>query len=223
MDRMVTSLLETDLYKFSMGQAIYHQFPSYTATWSFKCRNEGVRFTKEMVEEIRHQIRLYCELKFTEEELAYLSTITWFKSSYIDFLRLWHPRYEDFTIGEDAECGLTIETTGTWLNTSMYEIPTLAIINEVYFRMQYDYDELMASFERRLDEMNLSRVINKPYSGTFVPNAVLRGKSTCDLVSVMLEFNKRMYLDDNGNLDESKAFQIQNLVGNILADCADLD
>ncbi len=152
MDRMVTSLLETDLYKFSMGQAIYHQFPSYTATWSFKCRNEGVRFTKEMVEEIKHQIRLYCELKFTEEELAYLSTITWFKSSYIDFLRLWHPRYEDFTIGEDAECGLTIETTGTWLNTSMYEIPTLAIVNEVYFRMQYDYDELMASFERRLDE-----------------------------------------------------------------------
>lgn len=152
MDRMVTSLLETDLYKFSMGQAIYHQFPSYTATWSFKCRNEGVRFTKEMVEEIKHQIRLYCELKFTEEELAYLSTITWFKSSYIDFLRLWHPRYEDFTIGEDAECGLTIETTGTWLNTSMYEIPTLAIVNEVYFRMQYDYNELMASFERRLDQ-----------------------------------------------------------------------
>ena len=152
MDRMVTSLLETDLYKFSMGQAIYHQFPSYTATWSFKCRNEDVHFTKEMVEEIKNQIRLYCELKFTEEELAYLSTITWFKSSYIDFLRLWHPRYEDFTIGEDAECGLTIETSGTWLNTSMYEIPTLAIVNEVYFRMQYDYNELMSSFERRLDE-----------------------------------------------------------------------
>ena len=152
MERMVTSLLETDLYKFSMGQAIYHQFPSYTATWSFKCRNEDVHFTEEMVEEIKNQIRLYCELKFTEEELAYLGTITWLKSSYIDFLRLWHPRYEDYTIGSDAECGLTIETSGTWLNTSMYEIPTLAIVNEVYFRMQYKYDELMASFERRLDE-----------------------------------------------------------------------
>ena len=58
MERMVTSLLETDLYKFSMGQAIYHQFPSYTATWSFKCRNEDVHFTEEMVEEIKNQIRL---------------------------------------------------------------------------------------------------------------------------------------------------------------------
>ncbi|HBZ78483.1 MAG TPA: nicotinate phosphoribosyltransferase, partial [Clostridiales bacterium] len=61
------------------------------------------------------------------------------------------PRYEDFTITTDAECGLSIETKGTWLNTSMYEIPTLAIVNEVYFRMAYDYDDLMESFKERLD------------------------------------------------------------------------
>ena len=34
----------------------------------------------------------------------------------------------------------------------MYEIPTLAIVNEVYFRMAYDYDELFESFKKRLDE-----------------------------------------------------------------------
>lgn len=152
MKQIITSLLETDLYKFSMGQAIYHQFPGYTTTWTFKCRNKDVHFTTEMVEEIRDQIRRYCELKFTEEELQYLSKIRWFKQSYVDFLRLWHPRFEDFTITNDAQCGLSIETNGTWLNTSMYEIPTLAIVNEVYFRMQFDYDRLMESFERRLKE-----------------------------------------------------------------------
>ena len=151
-DQIITSLLETDLYKFSMGQAIYHQFPAYTTTWTFKCRNQDVRFTQEMVEEIREQIKAYCCLTFTEEELSYLKEITWFKQSYIDFLRLWHPRYEDFEITTDAECGLSLETKGTWLNTSMYEIPTLAIINEVYFRMQYPYEELSASFEQKLDE-----------------------------------------------------------------------
>ena len=151
-DQIITSLLETDLYKFSMGQAIYHQFPAYTTTWTFKCRNQDVRFTQEMVEEIREQIKAYCCLTFTEEELSYLKEITWFKQSYIDFLRLWHPRYEDFEITTDAECGLSLETKGTWLNTSMYEIPTLAIINEVYFRMQYPYEELSTSFEQKLDE-----------------------------------------------------------------------
>ncbi len=150
MNQIINSLLEIDTYKFSMGQAIYHQFPSYTTTWGFKCRNTDVHFTHEMVDEIRSQIRAYCDLKFDEEELQYLKGITWFKSSYIDFLRLWHPRYEDFTITEDGDCGLSIETRGTWLNTSMYEIPTLAIVNEVYFRMRYNYDELMDSFRKRL-------------------------------------------------------------------------
>ena len=147
MQPIITSLLETDAYKFSMGQAIYHQFSDYKTTWSFKCRNEGVKFTPEMIEEIKRQIRMYCGLRFKEDELEYLNNIRWLKGSYIDFLRLWHPRFEDFHISEDDECGLSIETTGTWLNTSMYEIPTLAIVNEVYFRMQFDYDELIKDFE----------------------------------------------------------------------------
>ena len=79
--------------------------------------------------------------EITEEELAYLSNIKWFKTSYINFLRLWQPRFEDFTITTDAECDLSIETDGSWLNTSMYEIPTLAIVNEVWFRMNYNYED----------------------------------------------------------------------------------
>ena len=150
MDPIITSLLETDAYKFSMGQAIYHQFSDYKTTWTFKCRNKDVHFTPEMVKEIKRQIRLYCNLRFTEEELEYLDRIKWIKGSYCDFLRLWAPRYEDFSFGTDDPCGLTIETRGTWLNTSLYEIPTLAIVNEVYFRMAYDYDHLLDSFKERL-------------------------------------------------------------------------
>lgn len=147
---IITSLLETDMYKFSMGQAIYHQFSDYKTTWTFKCRNKDVHFTKEMVEEIKEQIKHFCTLRFTEDELNYLENIKWMKGSYVDFLRLWQARYADFKITDEAECGLSIETFGTWLNTSMYEIPTLAIVNEVYFRMAYDYDELLDSFKDRL-------------------------------------------------------------------------
>ena len=149
--QIIISLLETDMYKFSMGQAIYHQFSDYKTTWSFKCRNTDVHFTEEMVEEIKEQIKAYCNLRFTEEELDYLHTIRWIKGSYVDFLRLWQPRFEDFEITTDAECGLSIETKGTWLNTSMYEIPTLAIVNEVYFKLAYNYDKLLDSFKNRLD------------------------------------------------------------------------
>lgn len=152
MEQIIVSLLETDMYKMSMGQAIYHQFSDYKTTWSFKCRNKDVHFTDEMVAEIKRQIQLYCNLRFTEDELEYLNHIKWIKGSYVDFLRLWKPRYEDFEITTNAECGLAIETKGTWLNTSMYEIPTLAIVNEVYFRMAYDYEKLMKSFRERLQK-----------------------------------------------------------------------
>lgn len=152
--QIINSLLEIDQYKFSMGQGIYHQFPDYMTTWTFKCRNQDVIFTHEMIEEIKEQIWAYCNLRYTEDELEYLDSIKWIKGSYIDFLRLWKPRYEDFKIKEDssAPCNMTIETEGTWLNTSMYEIPTLAIVNEVYFRFKYDYDNLLRSFRRKLDE-----------------------------------------------------------------------
>lgn len=150
--QMINSLLENDMYKFSMTQVVFHQFPSYKTTWSFKCRNNNVHFTAEMVNEIKEQIKAYCQLHFTEDELEYLDNIKWIKGSYIDFLRLWHPRFEDFEISDDAPCGLSIETKGTWLNTSMYEIPTLAIVNEVYFRMKYDYNMLLNSFRSKLDE-----------------------------------------------------------------------
>ena len=153
LQRIINSLLETDMYKFSMGQAIFHQFPSYMTMWDFKCRNKGVRFTHEMVEEIRRQIKSYCELSFNEDELAYLKNIEWIKRDYVDYLRLWHPRFEEFSIREtDEGCGLEIETFGTWANTSFYEIPTLAIVNEVYFRMAHDYDGLLKSFKERADK-----------------------------------------------------------------------
>lgn len=152
LNQIINSLLETDLYKFSMGQVIYHQFSDYKTTWSFKCRNTDVFFTEEMVEEIKEQIKAYCTLSFSEEELQYLDKIKWLKGSYVDFLRLWRPNYNDFVITTDAECGLSIEAGGTWLNTSMYEIPTLAIVNEVYFRMKHDYTELYQQFEKKLDE-----------------------------------------------------------------------
>lgn len=191
--QIITSLLETDMYKFSMGQAIYHQFSDYKTTWSFKCRNKDVQFTSEMVKEIRAQIQAYCKLRFTEDELQYLDNIKWIKGSYVDFLRLWSPRYEDFTITTDGECGLSIEAAGTWLNTSMYEIPTLAIVNEVYFRMQYDYEELLDSFKERLDVKFENLKSGHWYAGTFSEFG-LRRRLSAEAQSLVVE--KFSHLND---------------------------
>lgn len=140
---IITSLAETDAYKLSMGQAIFHQFPTYKTTWSFKCRNKNVKFTPEMLKEIEDQIDSYCKLKFKESELKWLAkNLPWMKEDYIAFLRFWHPRREEIHVNEILQqgmddSGLVIDCTGTWLNTSMYEIAILAIVSEVYFAFKY--------------------------------------------------------------------------------------
>ncbi|MBR1713926.1 MAG: nicotinate phosphoribosyltransferase [Treponema sp.] len=199
MSQIITSLLSEDAYKFSMGQAIYHQFSEYKTTWTFKCRNKDVHFTKEMVEEIKRQVKLFCSLRFTEDELSYLDRIRWIKGSYVDFLRLWHARFEDFTIDDNAECGLNIEASGTWLNTSMYEIPILAIVNEVYFRFAYDEEELQRQFERKLKEKIQALVDGKYNLGNFSEFGLRRRLSlkAQDLAVKMLKENNASFKDSN--------------------------
>ena len=147
MEQIITSFLDTDLYKFSMGQLAMRMYGDANVEWKFVCRNKDVRFTPEMVEEIKRQIALYCQVQFKKEELDYLSSIKWLDKGYISFLAVWHPMLEHFIINTDAECGLNIRTVGPWFLTIYYEIPVLSIVNNVYFAYQYKdrYQEIADS------------------------------------------------------------------------------
>lgn len=202
--QIINSLLENDSYKFSMGQCIYHQFSDYKTTWTFKCRNKDVTFTAEMVNEIRDQINAYCNLRFTEDELQYLNNIKWIKGSYVDFLRLWQPRFDDFEITTDAECGLSIETKGTWLNTSMYEIPTLAIVNEVYFRMAYNYPMLLDDFINKL-EQKINLLTDKTYYLANFSEFGLRRRLSGEAQEIVVRNLKKMM--------EEQKYPLSNFVG----------
>ena len=166
---IINSLLETDQYKFSMGQTIYHQFNKDVTTWAFKCRNKDVVFTPEMVQEIREQIAHYCTLRFTEDELEWMrKTIPWLSGDYISHLRRWYPRKEQIFI-DDGEttrsvepCGMRIIAEGEWLDTSMYEIPILAIVNEVYFAFKYGPGRLNMAFKTRARQ-KLSYIVDGKY------------------------------------------------------------
>ena len=155
MKPIITSLLDTDFYKFTMGQVILHQYPSFQVTWTFKCRNEGVYFTDEMIEEIKEQLKHYCTLSFTKDELQFLRKIDFLKGNYIDFLSVYHPQYDHFFIGRGEDGSLEIEAKGPWFLTTYYEIPVLSIVNEVYFRMSFTYDvynQLLIEQQKRFDE-----------------------------------------------------------------------
>ena len=87
---------------------------------------------------------------------------------------------------------------------------------------QYTPPELTACAERCAKEAGLSHMTDTPYCGTFVPNAVMKGNAGCDLISVMLEINKRVYLDGDGKVIDAKADLLREMVLRILCGCVEL-
>jgi nicotinate phosphoribosyltransferase len=130
---VITSLLDTDLYKFTMMQAVLHQFPGAQVSYKFKCRTTGVKLAP-YVDDIRAEIRSLCKLQFTEQELAWMRALRFIKSDFVDFLGLFrlNEKYIDVVALPNGEIDIRIQ--GPWLHTILFEIPVLAIVNEVYFR-----------------------------------------------------------------------------------------
>ncbi len=155
----IISLLDTDLYKFNMNQVMFHKHTNLNGVYLFKCRNKDVKFTMEMCDEINAQIDHLCTLTFSEEELNYLGSLRFIKPDYVEFLRLWRPlrRYVNCylvadEIGEDGlvQGELRIEVTGPLFSVMQFEIYLLEIVNEVYFRMKYDYLILVETARQKL-------------------------------------------------------------------------
>lgn len=132
---IITSLLDTDLYKFTMMQVVLHHFPAAEVEYRFRCRTPGVALAP-YVDEIRSEVAHLCELRFTDEELAYLRKMRFIKGDFVDFLALFHlnAKYISIEASHEHPGEIEISIIGPWLHTILFEIPVLAIVNEVYFR-----------------------------------------------------------------------------------------
>lgn len=165
---IINSLLDTDLYKFNMNQVMFHKHTDLCGEYYFKCRNKGVKFTHEQVEEINAQIDHLCSLTFKDDELAYLRTIRFLKPDFVEFLRLWRPIRDYVTVTEEGKSGLSIKVSGPLFSCMQFEIYLLEIVNEVYFRMHptYSYKELVKSARSELIK-NIGKFKNHTYDFYF--------------------------------------------------------
>ncbi len=158
---IIESLLDTDLYKFTMMQCVLHQFPGAEVAYRFRCRNVGVELGP-YADEIRDEIHHLCSLRFKDEELEYLAGLRFIKSDFVDFLSLFHLKEKYITVKADSEApnGIDITIEGPWLHTILFEIPVLAIVNEVYFRHQMPVADEKEGMKRLRAKIDLIR--NEP-------------------------------------------------------------
>lgn len=142
---LITSLLDTDLYKLTMMQAFYHapEFSGVVAEWKFNCRNRtgnGTDLTR-ILSEIVRQLDLVCTLRFEEDELAYLATLPFFKKDFLEYLRTFQLEREHVYARPLAEGDIDLRFRGPIVAICLFEIYALAIISELNtFQLEFGFD-----------------------------------------------------------------------------------
>ncbi|MBI5258871.1 MAG: nicotinate phosphoribosyltransferase [Burkholderiales bacterium] len=148
MDSPITSLLETDLYKFTMWQTMLHRHPQTQARYQFVCRNVPAYPLAELLPAVNAALDALCTLRFTKPELEYLRSLRFIKRDFVDFLRIF--QFQREFIQARAEGGrLVIEAEGPQVHVMAFEIPVLALVNELYFR-RFDAATALAEGRKRL-------------------------------------------------------------------------
>ena len=130
---VIQSLLETDLYKFTMWQAMLHRHPQTQAEYTFVCRNETAFPLAELADEVSRELDHLCSLRFQPDELAFLGALRYIKSDFIDFLRIFQFQREFIEVKASGET-LEVVARGPQVHVMGFEIYVLAIVNELYFR-----------------------------------------------------------------------------------------
>ncbi|ABQ32601.1 MULTISPECIES: nicotinate phosphoribosyltransferase [Bradyrhizobium] len=138
LDPIVRSLLDTDFYKLLMLQMIREFYPDQKVTFSVINRTKRVRLGDVIDEgELRAQLDHARTIRFTKKELIWLAGNTFYGKTHMfspDFLAwLAHFRLPDYELHK-ADGQYELHFHGPWTHTTMWEIPALAIVNELRSR-----------------------------------------------------------------------------------------
>jgi len=149
MTPIIQSLLDTDLYKFTMWQTMLHRHPQAQAEYRFVCRNTPAFPLADLLPEVNAQLDHLCSLSFQEDELAYLGALRYIKPDFVDFLRIFRFQRRFIQAVADGPT-LRIVAEGPQVHVMAFEIYVLAIVNELYFR-RADQAAAVAEGRRRLN------------------------------------------------------------------------
>ncbi len=148
MQPVISSLLDTDLYKFTMWQTMLHRHPQTQAEYTFVCRNEPAYPLADLLTEVNQQLDHLCRLSFGPDDLAYLGGLRFMRSDFVDFLRIFHFQRE-FINASVVNAKLEIVANGPQVHVMAFEIYVLAIVNELYFR-RFDQNTALQEGRKRL-------------------------------------------------------------------------
>lgn len=146
---IIQSLLETDLYKFTMWQALFNSaYNDNEAEYRFVCRRPPTLPLADLKDAVTREIEHLCSLSFHGEELEYLGSLRYMKSSFVDFLSIFRLQQRFIQIEASGDA-LEIVARGPQVHVMFFEIFVLAIVGELHAR-RVPLEAAMVEGRRRL-------------------------------------------------------------------------
>lgn len=136
MKPIIRSILDSDLYKFTQQNFVLQHYNEVDVTYSFSNRDKSMSFNKKAVKEIENQIELMSKLKLTDAEYDWMkNNLTFLPVAYRQYLAAYrfNPKQVALYLAPNGELEISIK--GKWRETILWEVPLMAIISEVYFRV----------------------------------------------------------------------------------------
>ncbi|EGK02724.1 nicotinate phosphoribosyltransferase [Dysgonomonas gadei] len=131
---IIKHFTDNDLYKFSVMLAIQKLYPWAYVKYAFTNRG-GTQFPEGFAERMREEVAAMADLKLTQEEKKFVKTKCYFFDPvFVDFLEGFRYKPEEVTIVQEGG-DLSVIIEGYWYRTVLWEVPLLAIISELYFKM----------------------------------------------------------------------------------------
>ncbi|WP_407333071.1 nicotinate phosphoribosyltransferase [Enterovibrio sp. 27052020O] len=157
---IISSLLDTDAYKLNMQQAIFHHYGDVVAAAEFHCRSD--ESLVEFKSQLESEIHALANLSFSEDEIAFLSTLGLYQTDYLNFLSSFSLNADHVTVSiEDSQLAIRIE--GKWLDIILWEVPLLAIICELRCHERYPAlqpEDALALLEMKLGVLSTHRALS---------------------------------------------------------------
>src|ERR1700692_1741160 len=161
LDPITRSLIDTDFYKLLMLQFIWKQFPNTSASFSFINRSVEVHLGDLIdADELREQLDQTKKLRFHKSELIWLAGNTFygrrgiFEPAFLEWLERDF-RLSDYELSvKNGRFHLSFD--GLWTDTTMWELYSLSIINELRtranlkLRSEFGLDILYAKAKTKL-------------------------------------------------------------------------
>lgn len=158
MRQIITRFTDDDLYKFTMCCAVIDNYPRTQVKYEFIDRNSAI-YPEGFADELRRQIKALESVVITDEEIRFMQRRCgyipdWFYS----YLKGFRYNSSTMSVSQDSEGHLSMEITGNWSDTILWEVKLLAIISELYFEMtgqaaKADYDDYYARSRHKAERM----------------------------------------------------------------------